>query len=328
MRFVLPETYLVGFTGLHWDGLSKYLHATGNLDFLAEAQAAVDAGVSPGEVLCSFFAKLCYKSLALGANMNVKQVRSIPDNVAATVNAGHLSVFEHVNLNFVITDCSRVFTHELVRHRIGTAFSQTSGRYVRGENIDLVLDPILEEVRDRVRDVVTRLEADYNRLCSLAGLNGYEAWRRAVGMLPVEGGETVDVGWAELAGRVGFEVGKPMPFALKKKLTSALRRILPNGQANEIGLSINLRALRHTLQLRTHPDAEWEIRRVYAQVFALVRGRWPLMFADAKVDIVDDLPHVYGMRMQPYERDEDDVLKHMDTELLRAELARRDSVPF
>ena len=45
---------------------------------------------------------------------------------------------------------------------------------------------------------------------------------------------------------------KGMDFARKKKLTSYLRRLLPNGQANEIFFSVNLRALRH---LRVHlPD--------------------------------------------------------------------------
>ena len=326
MRFVLPKTYLVGFTEVHWSGLHQYLADTGNEAFLEEARAAVDSGVSPGEVLCSFFAKLCYKSLTPGANLNVSRVRAIRDNVTATINAGHMSVFEHVNLNFVTTDCSRVLTHELVRHRAGTAFSQTSGRYARGDQIDFVHDSILDEVKGDLRDALLSLEASYVRLCDLVGINGYEAWRRAQQLLPLV--ETEDHNWAQLAARVGFEVGKPMPFDLKKQLTSALRRILPNGQANEIGWSINLRALRHTLQLRTHPAAEWEIRTVFAQVFDLVRWRWPLMFADAKVDFVKGLPYVYGMRMQPYERSDDDVIKHLDTETLRAELARRDSVPF
>lgn len=30
-------------------------------------------------------------------------------------------------------------THELVRHRAGTAFSQTSGRYVRSNDVDMFL---------------------------------------------------------------------------------------------------------------------------------------------------------------------------------------------
>lgn len=91
-------------------------------------------------------------------------------------------------------------------------------------------------------------------------------------------------------------------FDRKKKITSALRRVLPNGQSNEIGFSVNLRALRHTVMMRTAAGAEWEIREVFGQVYRLVRDRFPSVFLDAKEDVVDGLLQVSGMRMQPYER--------------------------
>ena len=92
-----------------------------------------------------------------------------------------------------------------------------------------------------------------------------------------------------------------MDFAEKKKLTSALRRILPNGQANEIGWSINLRALRHLIQLRTSRHAEWEIRSVFAEVFNITNRLFPDMFYDAQTEEVDGIIEVSGMRSQPYE---------------------------
>lgn len=326
MKFVEPQTYLIGFSTIAWDGFLQYLKDTGNDAFVEGAREALASGLSAGEVLCSFFAKLCYKSLKLGDNANVERVRSIRDNLAATLRAGHLSVFEHVNLNFVVTNCSRVFTHELVRHRIGTAFSQTSGRYVRGDEIEFVHDPILDAVKADIWNTVSAIESGYKRLCALSGIDGFEAWCHAKGYAPNASGVREE--WCRLASATGFDPDKAMPFALKKKLTSALRRILPNGQANEIGFSVNLRALRHTIQMRTHPEAEREIRRVFGQVFDLVRGKWSEMFADAKVDIVDGLSHVYGMRMQPYEVGADESLRLVDTEDLQAELKRREGIPF
>lgn len=267
-KLVTPKVFLVGYTIMDMLGLEDYLRATGNEDFLETVAAARRDGVPLAEVLVSLFAKLCYKSLTLGQNKNISRVRDIPDNLRATWDQGHGSVWEHATLNFVVTDCSRVFTHELVRHRAGTAFSQTSGRYVRGDMVDLVFDPILEPVRWEVENIQQYLEQAYKALVSKMGLDAMT------------------------------------DFGLKKKITSALRRVLPNGQSNEIGFSLNLRALRHTVQLRTSREAEWEIRHVFAEIYRITRARFPLMYHGAKEEIVDGLVEVSGMRMQPYERNE------------------------
>lgn len=78
----------------------------------------------------------------------------------------------------------------------------------------------------------------------------------------------------------------------KKRITSALRRFLPNGQANEMGWSINLRALRHTIEARTSRHAEWEIRAVFNQVYDLIKEKYPTMFLDAKLEEVRDLNEI------------------------------------
>lgn len=280
-RFVTPTTFIVGATAVNLDGLRQYLEYTGQLDFIFELDKAMDAGVSPGEALCSFYAKLCYASLTAKRNKNLTKTRSIQANVIATLEAGHGSVFEHCWVNFVTTNCSRIFTHELIRHRVGTAFSQTSGRYVRPEVIDLVFDPILEPVREDMLDLLDRIEHAYRRMEVKMGLYENEADARK--LVPI------------LAACVS-------DFDTKKKITSALRRALPNGQANEMGWSLNLRAARHLIQLRTSAHAEWEIRRVFNDVYRALKHRYPLMFSDAKErDTKDGLVEVYGMKQQPYE---------------------------
>jgi thymidylate synthase (FAD) len=263
-KFVEPKVHLIGYTTLDEAGMRGYLEQTGNSDFLMSVNSAHGEGLSLGEILCSFYAKLCYKSLTLGQNANITKVRDIPDNLIAAFEAGHGSVFEHCTLNFVITDCSRVFTHELVRHRAGTAFSQTSGRYVRGDNVDLVFDPILEPVRAEIEELLAYIQDDYRAMVVKLGLD------------------------------------KMTDFTKKKKLTSALRRILPNGQSNEIGFSVNLRALRHTVEVRTSKHAEWEIRHAFAQVYRLVKAKFPLVFHGAKEEDVEGMLQVSGMKHQPY----------------------------
>ncbi len=265
-KLVRPETYFIGATTLLPDGFLTYLKDSGNDDFLDSVAAARAGGLSDGEVLCSFYAKLCYASLTLGKNANVTRIRDIPDNLRNCFEMGHGSVFEHAQLNFVVRNCSRVLTHELVRHRVGTAFSQTSGRYVRGDNVDVVFAPILEPVKARIERLKAVIEVEYGEMVRELGLDDMQ------------------------------------DFALKKQLTSALRRMLPNGQANEIGFSLNLRTLRHTVQVRTSRQAEWEIRLVFNQIYDLVKGMYPLMLHGALEETIKGLVEVSGMKLQPYEK--------------------------
>ncbi len=296
VQFVQPATFLIGATGILGDGLYDYLHTTGNEVFTLAIEEAKAQGLSDGECLVSLYAKLCYASLTEGHNNNISRTRSIKDNLMATMDAAHGSVFEHCWLNFVTTDCSRVFTHEMVRHRAGTAFSQTSGRYVRTDYLKFVHDPILDDVKDEIQLLLEQIRTSYQLMEIKLGLREYDA-----------------------STAIGARYGNVPPVTdmdRKKKLTSALRRILPNGQANEIGWSINLRALRHLLMLRTSTAAEWEIRQIFWHVFQLISMKFPLMVRDAMITHktlktgagsgepveVDPIGEITGMRMQPYDR--------------------------
>jgi flavin-dependent thymidylate synthase len=46
------------------------------------------------------------------------------------MESGHGSTIEHVNFTFAISGVTRTLSHQLVRHRAGTAFDQQSQRYV------------------------------------------------------------------------------------------------------------------------------------------------------------------------------------------------------
>lgn len=262
---VQPQVFFVGETVIDAEGVSDYLEASGNGDFIYSMNEAGAAGLTDAEILCSLFAKLCYASLTLGKNKNLSRVRDIPDNLRSIIDSAHGSVFEHVSFNFVATNVSRVFTHELVRHRVGAAYSQTSGRYVRGDEVNLVFDPILEPVRMQVEQAVKQVEDLYNQMVKKLKLDEMQ------------------------------------DFDKKKKLTSALRRILPNGQSNEIAFTMNLRTLRHTIMVRTSRHSEWEIRKVFEKVYLLLKDRYKHFFSDAKEREVDGIMEVYGMRLQPYE---------------------------
>jgi thymidylate synthase (FAD) len=53
---------------------------------------------------------------------------------------GHESPFEHAYATFLITDCSRAMTHQLVRHRL-MAVCQKSQRYVSEQAFEYVMPP-------------------------------------------------------------------------------------------------------------------------------------------------------------------------------------------
>lgn len=237
MKRVLPKTYLVGVSRPDMRALAEYLGDSLQQEFQAEWDAARDAGVPDTMCLVSMFAKMCYKSLVPGKNENVTRTRSIADNIASVIDSGHGSVLEHVSFSFITTDCSRVFTHELVRHRVGTAFSQTSGRYVSIDELDMVLPPELCKDDGEPWDAVTTLMND------------------------------IEKGLRDLRDTL---IDDDMPFADKKRITSAIRRLAPNGQANEIAWSTNLRQARHMIELRTSLAAEWEARLVFQQVADLL----------------------------------------------------------
>lgn len=243
-NFVLPKVYFIGATAIRKDALITYLEETDQIEFINEVRIAEEEGLSDGEILCSFYAKLCYAALTDKKNKNISKVRSIHNNVLGTIDSKHGSVFEHCSLNFVVTNCSRVFTHEMVRHRVGTAFSQTSGRYVRNNELNVVIDPILAPVYEEAERIRNMIEQGY-KIMEAKMFEGVT------------------------------------DFDKKKKITSALRRFMPNGQANEIGVTLNLRTLRHTIEQRTSRHAEWEIRVIFNQIAELVKDKYPAIFEDA-----------------------------------------------
>jgi len=83
------------------------------------------------EILAATAARVCYSDQSatdISAALAASDIDRILDHVLAS---GHHSVIEHITFTFAIDDVSRVLTHQLVRHRVGIAFSQQSQRYVR-----------------------------------------------------------------------------------------------------------------------------------------------------------------------------------------------------
>ena len=87
------------------------------------------------------------------------------------VRSGHESPIEHAKLTIEVSDVSRAFTHQLVRHRL-MSFSQASQRYIKfSGDIDnfIVPEDILnnEEAKIVYGKALSEIMDGYNKLCEL-----------------------------------------------------------------------------------------------------------------------------------------------------------------
>ena len=71
-----------------------------------------------------------------------------------------------------------------------------------------------------------------------------------------------------------------MTFDQKKRVTSAIRRILPQGVATVIIFTANHRTLRWLIEMRTDPSAELEIRQVFGEIARICIKDYPLIYSD------------------------------------------------
>lgn len=244
MKFVEPTVYLIAETRVDTDQLKAMLNTLGGQIALDWLSKIAPASKSEAELLTEVAGRACYKSFGLGLNPNLTKIRqSSEEYLQNTLAKGDGSIFEHASCTFAFLNVSRVFTHELVRHRTGVAVSQESLRYVRPSELALWLPPELEEKRARIKAVVENIERDYDEL---EGLYDWNA----------------------------------MDFSVKKRVTSALRRILPQGMANAIIWTANHRTIRHVITMRTDESAEIEIRLVFDKVAQLMKKKYPLIYQD------------------------------------------------
>lgn len=209
------------------------------MDWLTECHVGIPLPEGPLTVSL-LAAKRCYRSFDPSLNANLTRVRSDwVEYFHNILSSGHGSVLEHVTFTFAIEDVSRVLTAELNRHRAGVAISEASGRYI-------VVD---ENTGYYVPDALSPESLEVFHASMRASIQAYKSIMTAV---------TPD-----------------MPFAQKKAITSAARRILPIGLNTGGVWTFNLRALIHILQLRSSAHAEEEIRKLALMLYDLIPVKIP-----------------------------------------------------
>lgn len=240
-----PEVFLISKPSLDWDEVRRYLAKKGG-----ESWADRVEGNSPdGEALVEFGGRLCYRSWEPGLNANVTKVREDSRDYHGNIlKSGHGSVLEHANFSFVFDDVSRVFTHEMVRHRAGVAVSQESMRFVRLTDIPFWFPKWCRDDKELM---------DRN-IALLLAMEEHQVW---------------------MAEHFGLD-DEGVPFAEKKAKTSFMRRFAPDGVATGMLCTMNIRAVRHIVYMRTALGAEEEIRLVMDDVARLSLEAFPDLMQD------------------------------------------------
>jgi thymidylate synthase (FAD) len=250
MHETTPTVHLIARPSIDLDGMRAYLDDVGGSSWLDRRLEEADGAPNPGELLVEFGGRACYRSWEPGLNPNVTRVRTDRREYLENIlRSAHGSVLEHASYSFALRNCSRVLTHEIVRHRAGSAFSQESLRYVRLTDIGFRVPPALEPVRDRVIAIVEELE-EFQR---------------------------------EAADTLGLDKDG-VPFHVKKEATSALRRLAPLGLSTDIIWTANLRTLRHVIEMRTDEGAEEELRLVFDVIARIMQREAPNVFQDFERD--------------------------------------------
>lgn len=250
MKLVEPKVFMIAYTHLDEDATRAWLDHVGGLKVLDHL-----AG-DDGEKLVELSGRNCYRSFDVGLNPNISKVRTDSEQYHANIlNVGHGSILEHATATFAFENVSRVFTHEAVRHRAGTAMSQESLRYVRLDNLKFWIPDVIADNPEALKvfeEVIAKCEWGQKELAKI------------------------------------FDIENIKSFHTKKQLTSAFRRVAPIGLATGLAMTFNLRSLRWVIQMRTAESAEVEIRNVFCKVYEIAKKKWSFLFQDfEKIDTND-----------------------------------------
>jgi thymidylate synthase (FAD) len=166
------------------------------------------------------------------------------ERIPIWIGMKHESMLEHASATFHIT-CSRVVSHELVRHRLAS-FSQRSQRYVDERMSDYYVPPELEE------HALSNVPPEYRE-----------------GLVSAIFRHTLDTAWA--CYRDLMAEGVPKQIA---------RYVLPNAWLTQLIMTANFREWRHIIKLRASPRAQPEMQEVARAIRDILIAQAPSVFED------------------------------------------------
>lgn len=159
------------------------------------------------------------------------------------IKRGHESVIEHEKITVKIV-CDRGVSHEIVRHRIAS-YSQESTRYCN-------------YCKDKFGSELTFIEPNFFDTDADEDIKNKKIWIKMMERIEESYNELIKNG------------AKP----------EEARAILPNSLKTEIVVTMNMRAWRHFLKLRTDKSAHPQIREISNMILSQFKQKLPTIFGD------------------------------------------------
>ena len=233
-----PLVKVVGSQVFHGKAFDEYLEAIGS-----KAPRADQLKGTAAEVIVESAGRDCYLSNGVG-----RPTDEYIDNLKAQ---GHGSVFEHAVLTFKIAFVSRGLTHELVRHRTGTAYSQVSSRYVDPDKLGFVMPHKSRGDKEA--------EDEFVETC----LTGLRAYNRIIERRVTE-----------------FAAKGVKRRDCIKEIRGEAREHLPIGLHQVMTFTANARMIRHIMGMRAPKAAETQIQAFARVMLDAARPFMPLLLDD------------------------------------------------
>lgn len=236
------RVHLLARPSVVWTEITQFLNAHGR-------SWDRTPGAAEASELVEFAGRVCYMSFGRQSPRNNCQY------IGNLIDKGHESVLEHAYWTFGISNVSRGFSHQLVRHRVGIAFSQLSQQYVDHSSFMMVKPMDFS----RVPGVDAAWEA--------AEFAAQDAYRKLKSALE------------------GHFPTKDFSSELERTrlINGVARQILPNAVSTSIVATANARALRHFLSVRGGIEGDPEMRDVCVQLLRLLKREAPEIFQDLEI---------------------------------------------
>lgn len=247
-----PGAVLISAPAVNLDGMREFLDGFPE-EYKFGEYLNDETEISSVDQLVKTAGQVCYASFGSKRTYN----SDIDKYIENIISSGHGSVLEHANFSFLLYGISRSCSHEIVRHRAGTAFSQLSQRYVSGRVLRFVERPEYQG-DDKLHDQFLK------RIDFLSEV--YEETSRYLAEKQEKGDSQI--------------LSAESRTDLRKKVQQAARSVLPNETETVMVMTGNIRTWRHVISMRVSEHSEVEIRQAMNNVYKIMKIVAPTMFRD------------------------------------------------
>ena len=226
-------------------------------------------------------ARLCYSS----ASIEELRDKVTPENAEKFLNMileiGHGSILEHSSITFGIEGVSRSLTHQLVRHRIGSSYSQKSQRYVSEGQFEYIIPKPIAQYEDLKQDYIKcmeRLQEDYNQIALRLLVEQIKEYANQNHTDDTLCSIIDDKHSDEEITQMFKESYKKLYSKFEKIAIENARYVLPNACETKIQVTMNVRALFNFFKERLCDRAQEEIRDMAFEMWKACMEIAPTIF--------------------------------------------------